>query len=125
MKCSIYELSYHDSELGCVILGITSLNVRVFKCESASECLLLTMSETFLGVLQRLSSKTRLNAKDTCGSPVKKCLCFFVVFFFSSATKWKNCAIAPRGHWALNTMTTNCDSMRCSHADHACYLDDD
>ena len=22
-------------------------------------------------------------------------------------------------------MTTNCDPMRCSHADHACYLDDD
>ena len=66
---------------------------------------------------------------DTCGSPVIKCLCFFVVFFFflffSSATKWKNCAIVPRGHWALNTMTTTCDPMRCSHADHACYLDDD
>ena len=62
---------------------------------------------------------------DTCGSPVIKCLCFFVVFFFSSATKWKNCAIVPRGHWALNTMTTNCDPMRCSHADHTCYLDDD
>ena len=66
---------------------------------------------------------------DTCGSPVIKCLCFFVVFFFffffSSATKWKNCAIVPRGHWALTTMTTNCDPMRCSHADHACYLDDD
>ena len=35
---------------------------------------------------------------DTCG-------------FFSSATKWKNCTIVPRGHWALNTMTTNCDPM--------------
>ena len=45
---------------------------------------------------------------------------FFVVFFL-----WKNCAIVPSGHWALNTMTTNCDPMRCSHADHACYLDDD
>ena len=53
----------------------------------------------------------------TCGSPVIKCLCFFV-FFFSSATKWKNCAIVPSGHWALNTMTTSCDPMRCSHADH-------
>ena len=62
---------------------------------------------------------------NTCGSPVIKCLCFFVIFFFSSATKWKNCAIVPSGHWALNTMTTNCDPMRCSHADHACYLDDD
>ena len=60
---------------------------------------------------------------DTCGCPVIKCLCFFVVFF-SSATKWKNCAIVPSGHWALNTMITNCDPMRCSHADHACYLDD-
>ena len=49
---------------------------------------------------------------DTCGSPVIKRLCFFVVFFFSSATKWKNCAIVPSGHWALNTMTTNCDPMR-------------
>ena len=57
---------------------------------------------------------------DTCGSPVIKCS-----LFFSSATKWKNCAIVPSGHWALNTMTTNCDPMRCSHADHACYLDDD
>ena len=57
---------------------------------------------------------------DTCGSPVIKCR-----LFFSSVTKWKNCAIVPSGHWALNTMTTNCDSMRCSHADHACYLDDD
>ena len=57
---------------------------------------------------------------DTCGSPVIKCR-----LFFSSATKWKNCAIVPSGHWALNTMTTNCDSMMCSHADHACYLDDD
>ena len=61
---------------------------------------------------------------DTCGSPVIKCLCFFVVFFFSSATKWKNCAIVPIGHWALNAMKTNCDPMRCSHAYHACYLDD-
>ena len=42
-------------------------------------------------------------------------------FFFFPATKWKNYAIVPRGHWALNTMTTNCDPMRCSHADHACY----
>ena len=63
---------------------------------------------------------------DTCSSPFIKCLCFFVVFFFfSSATKWKNCAIVPRGHWALDTMTTNCDPMRFSHADHACYLNDD
>ena len=60
---------------------------------------------------------------DTCGSPVLKCLCF--LSFFSSATKWKNWAIVPSGHWALNTMTTNCDPMRCSHADHACYVDDD
>ena len=37
---------------------------------------------------------------------------FFVVFYFSSATKWKNCAIVPSGHWALNTMTTNCDPRR-------------
>ena len=49
---------------------------------------------------------------DTCGSPVIKCLCFSVVFSFSSATKWKICAIVPSGHWALNTMTTNCDQMR-------------
>ena len=49
---------------------------------------------------------------DTCGSLFLKRLCFFVVFFFSSATKWKNCAIVPSGHWALNTMTTNCDPMR-------------
>ena len=58
---------------------------------------------------------------DTCGSPVIK------FPFFSYATKWKNCAIVPGGHWALNTMTTNCDPypMRCSHADHACHdLDD-
>ena len=53
---------------------------------------------------------------DTCGSPVIKCLCFSVVFFFSSATKWKNCAIVPSGHWALNTMTTKCNPLRCSHA---------
>ena len=59
---------------------------------------------------------------DTCGSPVIKCLCFFVVFFFPLPQNGK---IVPRGHWALNTMTTNCDPMRCSHADHACYLDDD
>ena len=25
-------------------------------------------------------------------------------------------------HNGLNTMTTNCDPMKCSHADHACYL---
>ena len=37
---------------------------------------------------------------------------FFCRLFFSSATKWKNCAIVPSGHWALNTMTTNCDIMR-------------
>ena len=36
----------------------------------------------------------------------------FAAFFFSSATKWKNCTIVPSGHWALNTMTTNCDPMR-------------
>ena len=78
---------------------------------------LLRTYTTFQGVY--------LNYWDTCGSPVIKRLCFFVVFFFSSATKWKNCAIVPSGHWALNTMTTNCDPMRCSHADHACYLDDD
>ena len=46
-------------------------------------------------------------------------------FFFSSATKWKNCAIVPSGHWAPNTTTTNCDPLKCSHADHACYIDDD
>ena len=50
--------------------------------------------------------------RDTCGSPVIKRLCFFVVFFFSSSTKWTNCAIVLSGHWALNTMTTNCDPMR-------------
>ena len=61
---------------------------------------------------------------DTCGSSVIKCL-FFGSLFFSSATQWKNCAIVPSGHSALNTMTTKCDLMRCSHADHACYLDDD
>ena len=49
---------------------------------------------------------------NTCGSPVIKRLCFFVVFFLSFATKWKNCAIVPSGHWALNTMTTNCDPMK-------------
>ena len=32
---------------------------------------------------------------DTCDSPVIRCLCFLVVFYFSSATKWKNCAIVP------------------------------
>ena len=72
----------------------------------------------------RVSSSQFPFLLDTCGSPVIKCLCFSV-FFFSSATKWKNGAIVPGGHWALNTMTTNCDPMRCSHADHACYLDDD
>ena len=40
---------------------------------------------------------------------------FFCRLFFSSAKKWKNCAIVPSGHWALNTMTTNCDPMKCSH----------
>ena len=60
---------------------------------------------------------------DTCGSPVIKCLCFFCLFF-SSTTKWKNGAIVPSGNWALNTMTSNRDPMRYSHADHACYLDD-
>ena len=49
---------------------------------------------------------------DTCGSLVIKCLCFFVIFFFFPATKWKNYAIVPSGHWALNTMTTNCDPIR-------------
>ena len=57
---------------------------------------------------------------DTCGSPVIKCR-----LFFPPPQNGKNCAIVPSGHWALNTMTTNCDSMMCSHADHACYLDDD
>ena len=52
-----------------------------------------------------------------------KAFCRFC--FFSSATKWKDCAIVPSGHWALNTMTTNCDPMRCSHADHTCCLDDE
>ena len=79
-----------------------------------------------LGLVITLKNRSRLSHYwDTCGSPVIKCLCFYVVFFFSSATKWKDCAIVPSGHWALNTMTTNCDPMKCSHADHACYLDDD
>ena len=88
------------------------------------------------------------NYWDTCGSLVIKCLffgrlftgipvvaqsynasVFLSSFFFLTGipvdTKWKNCAIVPSGHWALNTMITNCDPMRCSHADHACYLDDD
>ena len=52
-----------------------------------------------------------------------KAFCRFC--FFSSATKWKDCAIVPSGHWALNTMTTNCDPMKCSHADHTCCLDDE
>ena len=25
--------------------------------------------------------------------------------------------MVPSAHWALNTMTTNCDPMWCSHAD--------
>ena len=37
---------------------------------------------------------------------------FLSSFFFSSATKWKDCAIVPSGLRALNTMTTNCDPMR-------------
>ena len=91
--------------------------------------LVMSRSKIYL-TTQRLdlsspSSMTKAYYWDTCGSPVIKCLCFFVVFFFSSATKWKNCAIVPSGHWVLNTMTTNCDPMRCSHADHACHLDDD
>ena len=50
---------------------------------------------------------------DTCGSPAIKRLCFFChPFFFSSTTKWTNCAIVPSGHWDLNTMTSNCDLMR-------------
>ena len=49
---------------------------------------------------------------DTCGSPVIKRLCFFVVFLFSSTTRWKNCTTVPTGHRALNAMTTNCDPMR-------------
>ena len=38
-----------------------------------------------------LFSCRRCHYWDTCGSPVIKCLCYFVVFFFffSSATKWK------------------------------------
>ena len=46
-----------------------------------------------------------------------KRLCFFVVFFFSSATKWKDCAIVQLIviQWG----------WRCSHADRVCYLDDD
>ena len=59
------------------------------------------------------------------GPSHKMPLFFCRLFFFFSATKWKNCAILPRGHWALNTMTTNCDPIRFSHADHASYLDDD
>ena len=91
--------------------------------------LVMSRSKIYL-TTQRLdlsspSSMTKAYYWDTCGSPVIKCLCFFVVFFFSSATKWKNCAIVLSGHWVLNTITTNCDPMRCSHADHACYLDDD
>ena len=64
---------------------------------------------------------------DTCGSPVIKCLCFLSSFVFLDPPpqNGKNCAIVPSGHWALNTMTTNCDPIRCSHADHAWYLDDD
>ena len=50
------------------------------------------------------------NYWDTCGSPVIKCLCFG--FFFPPPQKGENCAIVPSGHWALNTMTTNCDPMR-------------
>ena len=42
---------------------------------------------------------------------------FFCRLFISSATKWKYCAIVPRGHWALNTMTTNCDPIY-SHNTH-------
>ena len=70
---------------------------------------------------------------DTCGGPVIKCLCFFVFFFFffffpprqnGKIAQYPE-VIGPstpsRGHWALDTMTTNCDPMRCSHADRACY----
>ena len=48
---------------------------------------------------------------------------FFCRLFFLE--NGKNCAIVPRGHWAPNTMTTNCDPIRCSQADHACYFDGD
>ena len=76
--------------------------------------LVMSRSKIYL-TTQRLdlsspSSMTKAYYWDTCGSPV---------------IKWKNCAIVPSGHWVLNTMTTNCDPMRCSHTDHACYLDDD
>ena len=48
----------------------------------------------------------------------------FVAFFFSSATKWKNCTvvIGPLTPWQLTVIQWG---WRCSHADHVCYLDDD
>ena len=96
-------------------------------CHHLLWILLGVITEPFWGftVLGAVISVCAIFYWDTSGSPVIKCLCLFVVFFFSSALKWKNCAIVPSGHWALHTVITNCDPMRCSHADHACYLDDD
>ena len=74
-------------------------------------------------VLKVTQVKTKNSLRYSLNTSTK--FSVFLSSFFSSATKWKDCAIVPCGHWALNTMTTNCDPMRCSHADHACYLDDD
>ena len=74
------------------------------------------------------STLVKFNSLIITGIPVvaqsENAFVFCRLFFFSSATNWKNCAIVPSGQWALNTMTTNYDP-RCSQADHACHLDDD
>ena len=76
-----------------------------------------------------LCTKNDINQKfwayywDTCGRPVIKCLCVLGVFFLRH--KMEKLRNSTQWSLGLNTMTTNCDPMRCSHADHACYLDDD
>ena len=79
--------------------------------------------------LSVIGQETSVTSSTNQMKKKSRCSCFLVTqsscLFLSSATKWKNGAIVPSGHWALNTMTSNCDPMRCSLADHACYLDDD
>ena len=47
--------------------------------------------------------------------------CFFVVIFFF--LRHKIGKLRNNIQWSLGPQ--DCDLMRCSHADHACYLDDD
>ena len=101
---------------------------RETKEQNSNGCKLIVKKD---GMLDSLDAKERSydNSANSINFTIRKVNLAFVfvvavwIFFFNKY-KLRNStqrSLSPQHH----DMTTNCDPMRCSHADHACYLDDD